>query len=63
MAVVRAHPVEIRKALEAAQAFTRAGIDFVAVPVTSEEQKQVLAKLAMQELEVLLQQSEEPNHA
>lgn len=35
----RASPVELRKAINMAQAFVQGGIDFVAIPVLNDEDK------------------------
>jgi len=63
MAVFRAHPVEIRKALEAAQAFAQAGIDFVAIPIISEEQKRMLLTAMADALIELEDKAKEPDNA
>ena len=39
----RANPLELRKALELAHAFVTAGIDFVPVPVLTQDDKNELA--------------------
>lgn len=39
----RANPVELRKAIELAHAFVLAGIDFVPVPVLTQDDKNELA--------------------
>jgi hypothetical protein len=51
MAIYRASPVELRKALEVANLFTKIGLGFVPVPVASSEEydrltQEVLRKLA-----------------
>lgn len=43
VSVNRANPVELRKALELAHAFVLAGIDFVPVPVLTQDDKNELA--------------------
>lgn len=40
----RASPVDLRAALEIANALMKAGIDFVPIPVLSDEDKAILAR-------------------
>ena len=47
----RANPVELRKALELAHAFVLAGIDFVPVPVLTQDDKNELAMDLQRRLE------------
>lgn len=49
----RCSPVEMRKNLEMVQAFKEAGVDFVAVPVFSEAQKDELLLLVTGRLDSL----------
>ena len=43
VSVNRANPVELRKAIELAHAFVTAGIDFVPVPILTQDDKNELA--------------------
>ena len=47
----RAHPTDLRKALEIANALMKAGIDFVPVPVLSDEDKAILVRDVQMRLE------------
>lgn len=47
----KASPIDTRRALEAANAYAKAGIPFVPVPVLSTKQKHETAALATQRLE------------
>lgn len=47
----RASPVDLRAALEIANALMKAGIDFVPIPVLSDEDKAILARDVQMRLE------------
>ena len=47
----RASPIDLRLALEMANSLAKAGIDFVTIPVLSNEDKQILARDAYTRLE------------
>lgn len=48
--IMRASPVVLRKALELAHLYVRMGVNFVAVPVTTEAEQAELAARAMDKL-------------
>ncbi len=48
--VERASPVQLRKALELANLFVKMGVNFVPVPVASDEEQQELAAQALDKL-------------
>lgn len=54
----RASPVQLRKALELANLFVKMGVNFVPVPVASDEEQAELVAQAMAKLEVMEQQAE-----
>lgn len=54
----RASPAELRKALEIAATYAKAGIDFVCVPVLSEGDKIALVNDSALRVEQLLEQTE-----
>lgn len=54
----RAHPVEIRKSLEAAQALAKEGILFIPMPVVSVDDQVQLAHQMIERLGQLVQQAE-----
>lgn len=57
----RAKPVDLRHAMESATALMRAGIMFVAVPVTSQEDMQKLRAESLTRLEQMAQEADEVN--
>ena len=58
----RASPVDLRKAMEAANTLTKAGILFVCVPVMSESDHSDLVHLARQRLGKLADTAEGADH-
>ncbi len=61
MALERCSPIEMRKALTMADAFKQAGVDFVPVPVFSQDQKDELLLLMsarVNDLETLQREGE-----
>lgn len=54
----RAHPVEIRKSLEAARALAKEGILFIPMPVVSVDDQVALAHQMIERLEQLTLQAE-----
>jgi hypothetical protein len=56
---MRAHPADLRRALEFAQSLAKAGIDFVPVPVMSDIDLAELTHTATQRLERMASESEE----
>lgn len=58
----RASPVEMRQALEAAQAYKAAGILFVAIPVFSEEEKRARVEEAYVRMGQATNEAEYSNH-
>lgn len=56
---MRASPVVLRKALELAHLYVKMGINFVAVPVTTEEEQAELAARSMDKLAEMEKESEE----
>ena len=54
----RASPIQLRKALELANLFVKMGVNFVPVPVASNEEQAELVAQAMAKLEVMEQQAE-----
>jgi len=55
----RASPVELRKSMDAATTFTKAGLLFVAVPVMNSDDHAYLAGLAQERLNQILREAEE----
>lgn len=55
----RANPVELRKAMDAATTYTKAGLLFVAVPVLNPDDHAYLASLAAERLNQILRETEE----
>ena len=51
-------PLEMRKNLETVEQYKKAGIDFVVVPVLSENDKNKVLLLASQRLDTLIELSE-----
>jgi hypothetical protein len=49
--IKRASPVQLRKALELANLFVKMGVNFVPVPVASDEEQHALAEQALANLE------------
>lgn len=54
----RASPVDLRKAIEVANAYTKAGILFVPMPVLNEADLHVLARQASERLEQIIEETE-----
>lgn len=54
----RASPAQLRKALEMANLFVKGGINFVPMPVGSEEEHAALLRQAMRKLDVMEGQAE-----
>lgn len=57
----RASPVDLRNALEIAENLVKAGIDFVPVPVLSDEDKAILARDVQMRLAQIKNESEVNN--
>lgn len=59
----RASPVDLRKAIEVANAYTKAGILFVPMPALNEADQRDLVQQASQRLEQIIAEteSEQPN--
>jgi hypothetical protein len=57
--VKRASPADLRRALEAAQAMVKAGIDFMPVPVRSDLDRAELAYMAKKRLDEMESESKE----
>ncbi|WP_185858870.1 DUF1382 family protein [Vreelandella populi] len=55
----RANPIQTRQALEAANAYAKAGIPFVPVPVLSTKQRLETLEMATRRLEQLENESEQ----
>lgn len=55
----RANPANLRRALEAAQAMAKAGIDFVPVPVRSDTDRAELVYMVKQRLDLVEPESAE----
>jgi len=53
--IERASPVQLRKALEMANHFVKAGINFVPVPVANEEEQRALLARAITKLNAMEQ--------
>lgn len=53
--IKRASPAQLRKALELANLFVKTGINFVPVPVTSDEEQDALGEQAIAKMEQILQ--------
>lgn len=47
----RASPINVRKSLEMVELFKSAGIDFIPVPVATEEERNAMIEMAMSKLE------------
>jgi methionine synthase II (cobalamin-independent) len=47
----RASPINVRKSLEMVELFKNAGIDFIPVPVATEEERKAMIEMAMSKLE------------
>lgn len=56
--MIRATPVEMRKALEIVEVLRRAGVRFVPVPVRTEQEYSQLTEQALQRLEDAAQEAE-----
>lgn len=56
----RASPVDLRKAIEVANAYTKAGILFVPMPVLNEADHHDLVQQASQRIEQILEETENP---
>lgn len=54
----RASPVDLRKAIEVANAYTKAGILFVPMPVLNEADHHDLVQQASQRIEQILEETE-----
>ena len=54
----RASPAQLRKALELANLFVKMGVNFVPVPVASDEEQDELVSQAMAKLQVMEQKAE-----
>lgn len=52
----RASPVELRKALEAANIFVKAGILFVPIPIVAEDDKKILGQLLAEQLDLIVRE-------
>lgn len=59
----RASPVELRKAMAAATAYTKAGILFVAVPVLNEDDHIELIESVDARLDRIISRADELEHA
>ena len=60
----RASPAQLRKALELANLFAKSGVNFVPVPVVSEDEQRALVEKALgklAEIEVAAAQAEQAN--
>lgn len=56
----RASPVDLRKAIEVANAYTNAGILFVPMPVLNEADHHDLVQQASHRIEQILEETENP---
>lgn len=55
----RASPVELRKALETANTFVKAGIRFICVPVFDDKDHDELLSLVHQRMEKMIEEAEQ----
>lgn len=55
----KASPVNLRQGLEAAKVYADVGVDFIPIPVLSEEGREELIKLADLNLSILLRKAEQ----
>lgn len=56
----RASPVDLRKAIDAANVYLKTGLLFVPMPVLNDADYQTLAAESQRRLEVICSESEEP---
>lgn len=55
----RASPIQLRKALELANVFVKLGVNFVPVPVSSDEEQRALVEQALAKLARMEQDAED----